>query len=75
MCWAGFTTVVRFYVKSLGVHPGMVLFWGLPNKGSPVSKLDKTLRLLGSLKGLGEIGREEMTEKTAYISNALRVHV
>lgn len=59
MCWAGFTRVVRFYVKSLNIHPDEVWFWGLPNKGSPVSKLDKALGTFERLIGLGELGEKK----------------
>lgn len=65
--------MVRFYVKSLGVHPDVVLF--LPYKGSPVSKLDKTLRMLERLKGLREMVREGMTKRTVYVSDTRRLHV
>lgn len=71
MCWAGFTRVVRFYVKSLSVHPDAVLFLGLPNKGSPVFKLDKALGMFERLMGLGEMGREGMTE----VSDTLSKHM
>lgn len=47
---AAFTRVVRFCVKSLSDRPEAVLFLGLPNKGSPASKLDKTLGMLERLK-------------------------
>lgn len=59
MCWARFTRVVRFYVKSLNIHPDEVLFWGLPNKGSPVSKLDKAWGTFERLIGLEELGEKK----------------
>lgn len=51
--------MVRFYVKSLNIHPDEVLFWGLPNKGSPVSKLDKALGTFERLIGLGQLGEKK----------------
>lgn len=56
MCWASSPRVVGLHAQSPSAHPDVVLVLGLPSKGSPVSKLDKSLGMLERLRGLGEKG-------------------
>lgn len=66
---------MRFYVKSLNVHPDVVQFLGLQIRGPVIFKSEKTLGMLERLEGLGEIGRQRMTKGASYVSDTLRVYV